>query len=290
MTPEAIRRRMAHGNIYPAERIDAALAQLLPAGQPRRAARAGAAVGRRPGRGVAARLPRRPRHRGPVGDTRAGRRRHHRRRRRRGADPPRGTHGRPGRRRADRRARRRRRRPGASTTTRRSPRSDNSSSSSAATSTRSSATTPPRRWSRSPAARRRPSWCSAPAGAAGGTSWSTDRSSARVTRLAGDIDVHVIARHRRPTRPGHVHIAAAPCRSSTGAPRSAWVLMVVGLPAAHRADASVPRLDRPVDRTPARARRRAGHRGHRRTVRRRRRRGRRLAAGQLVLRAALRHA
>ena len=26
MTPEAIRRRMAHGNIYPAERIDAALA------------------------------------------------------------------------------------------------------------------------------------------------------------------------------------------------------------------------------------------------------------------------
>ena len=25
MTPEALRRRMAHGNIYPAERIDAAL-------------------------------------------------------------------------------------------------------------------------------------------------------------------------------------------------------------------------------------------------------------------------
>ena len=26
MTPEAIRRRMAHGNIYPAERVDASLA------------------------------------------------------------------------------------------------------------------------------------------------------------------------------------------------------------------------------------------------------------------------
>ena len=32
MTPEALRRRMAHGNIYAAEKVDAALAQLLPAG------------------------------------------------------------------------------------------------------------------------------------------------------------------------------------------------------------------------------------------------------------------
>ena len=54
MTPEALRRRMAHGNIYPAERVDAALGELLPPGQPRRAPRAGAAVGRRPGRRVAA--------------------------------------------------------------------------------------------------------------------------------------------------------------------------------------------------------------------------------------------
>ena len=50
MAPEALRRRMAHGNIYPAERVDAALGNYFRAGQPRRAARARAAVGRRPGR------------------------------------------------------------------------------------------------------------------------------------------------------------------------------------------------------------------------------------------------
>ena len=81
MTPEAIRRRMAHGNIYPADRDRRRAGELLPARQPRRAPRAGAAVGRRSGRGVAARLPRRARHRRRVGDARAGRRRHHRRRR-----------------------------------------------------------------------------------------------------------------------------------------------------------------------------------------------------------------
>ena len=30
MAPEALRRRMAHGNIYAAEKVDAALGQLLP--------------------------------------------------------------------------------------------------------------------------------------------------------------------------------------------------------------------------------------------------------------------
>ena len=30
MTPEALRRRMVHGNVYPAEKVDAALRQLLP--------------------------------------------------------------------------------------------------------------------------------------------------------------------------------------------------------------------------------------------------------------------
>ena len=50
MAPEALRRRMAHGNVYAPEKVDAALAQLLPGRQPDRAARAGAALDRRPGR------------------------------------------------------------------------------------------------------------------------------------------------------------------------------------------------------------------------------------------------
>ena len=45
-------------------------------------------MGRRPGRRLAAGLPRAPRHRRAVGDPRAGRRRHHRRAGRRGPDPP----------------------------------------------------------------------------------------------------------------------------------------------------------------------------------------------------------
>ena len=63
MTPEALRRRMAHGNIYPAEQGRRLARQLLPARQPRRAARARAAVGRRPGRRDAPGLPGGPRHR-----------------------------------------------------------------------------------------------------------------------------------------------------------------------------------------------------------------------------------
>ena len=50
ITPEALRRRLAHGNVYAPERIDAALSQLLPARKPHRAARIGAAVAGRPGR------------------------------------------------------------------------------------------------------------------------------------------------------------------------------------------------------------------------------------------------
>ena len=106
MTPEALRRRMAHGNIYPPEKVDAALANYFRAGQPRRAARAGAAVGRRPGRRGAPGVPRGARHRRTVGDARAGRRRAHRRARRRRRHPPRRAHGDARPRRADRRARR----------------------------------------------------------------------------------------------------------------------------------------------------------------------------------------
>ena len=50
MTPEALRRRMAHGNIYAAREGRRRPRQLLPGRQPRRAAGAGPAVGRRPGR------------------------------------------------------------------------------------------------------------------------------------------------------------------------------------------------------------------------------------------------
>ena len=54
MAAEALRRRMAHGNVYAAEKVDAALAQLLPGRQPHRAARARAALDRRQGRRGAA--------------------------------------------------------------------------------------------------------------------------------------------------------------------------------------------------------------------------------------------
>ena len=93
MTPEALRRRMAHGNIYTPEKVDAALAQLLPPRQPRRAARARAALGRRQGRREPPAVHGGPRHHRPVGDARAGRRRAHRRARRRGPHPARGAHG-----------------------------------------------------------------------------------------------------------------------------------------------------------------------------------------------------
>ena len=38
ITPEALRRRMAHGNIYPADKIDASLSNFFRVGQPHRAA------------------------------------------------------------------------------------------------------------------------------------------------------------------------------------------------------------------------------------------------------------
>ena len=71
MTPEAIRRRMAHGNIYPAERVDASLANYFRPGTlaATREDRA-AALGRRPRRGESPAVPRGPRHRGHVGDAR----------------------------------------------------------------------------------------------------------------------------------------------------------------------------------------------------------------------------
>ena len=54
MSPQALRRRMAHGNIYKPDKVDAALSNYFRPGQPHRAARAGPAVGGRPGRRVPA--------------------------------------------------------------------------------------------------------------------------------------------------------------------------------------------------------------------------------------------
>ena len=48
MTPEALRRRMAHGNVYKSEQDRRRARELLPARQPRRAAGARAALGRGP--------------------------------------------------------------------------------------------------------------------------------------------------------------------------------------------------------------------------------------------------
>ena len=96
MTPEAVRRRMAHGNIYPAERIDAALANYFRPGNLGALRELGAALGRRPGRGVAAGLPDGAGHRGSMGDARAGGGRRHGGTERRRAHPAGGAHGGPG--------------------------------------------------------------------------------------------------------------------------------------------------------------------------------------------------
>ena len=63
MTPEALRRRMAHGNVYAADKIDAALANYFRRRQPHRPARARPALARRPGRRRPAAVPCPARHR-----------------------------------------------------------------------------------------------------------------------------------------------------------------------------------------------------------------------------------
>ena len=91
MTPEALRRRMAHGNIYAAEKVDAALANYFREGNLAALRGARPALGGRPGRRRPRGVPRAPRHHRAVGDPGTGRRRHHRRARHRGtssAAPP----------------------------------------------------------------------------------------------------------------------------------------------------------------------------------------------------------
>ena len=108
ITPEALRKRMRHGNVYPLEQGGHGAAQLLPPGQPGRAPRAGSAAGRRarrggarrrpgpsggrPGRGLrravggGADPPRRPPGPAPAGVLHRGSRPHHRGRRSDGSD------------------------------------------------------------------------------------------------------------------------------------------------------------------------------------------------------------
>ena len=83
MSPQALRRRMAHGNIYRAEQVDASLSSYFRVGQPDRAPRAGAAVGGGPGRRRARRVPQGPPDRPPVADQGADRGRGDRRQRER---------------------------------------------------------------------------------------------------------------------------------------------------------------------------------------------------------------
>ena len=59
LTPDALRNRLARGDVYAAGADRHGARELLPARQPVRAARAGAALGRRPGRRGAGRVPRR---------------------------------------------------------------------------------------------------------------------------------------------------------------------------------------------------------------------------------------
>ena len=106
VTPEALRRRMAHGNIYKADKIDASLSNYFRVGNLVGPARAGAAVAGRPGRGRPAPVPGRSRHRPDLGDPRTADRRGHRHRHRRGPVAPRGAHRLAHGRRALRRARR----------------------------------------------------------------------------------------------------------------------------------------------------------------------------------------
>ena len=197
MTPEALRRRLAHGNVYKPEKVDAALGNYFRRRQPHGAARARAAVARRPGRGRAREVPRRARHPGHVGGAHADRRGPHRRTGGRDAAAPR----RPDLRVAARAG------PwppctwfaatAPSVRDRTSSRACASSPrTSAAPSTRSSATTSPlpSSTSRARSTARRSS--SAPPGAAGSAPRCVPAPPTTSSATPGDIDVHVVSHER----------------------------------------------------------------------------------------------
>ncbi len=135
--------------------------QLLPRGKPRRAARAGADVGGRPGRRGARGLPRSARHLRDVGDARTGGRRDHRRAGGRRRHPPGRPDGGAHPRGAARRARATRRRAARSTGRVAASSNGPCSRSSAASTTSSRAPTPRPRSCSSPGPRTRRRSCSA---------------------------------------------------------------------------------------------------------------------------------
>ncbi len=259
MAPEAIRRRMAHGNIYPAERVDAALANYFRPGN------LGALrelallwVADRVEESLTA-LPRRPRHLRRVGDPRTCRRRAHRLPERRGGDPSRRSDGGPRRRRTDRRPRR--------------GRATGSSSQNDAGAGRRNAS-----WSSNSVATvhdvvahntaegmaafaRQEKATQIVLGASRRSRWHElvhGSFVARLTRLVPEIDVHVIARDRATRCPStHRSRRREPVRRRTIV---AWLLTVGRAAAADRRHRAVPRHVGALDRTPARARRGAGDR------------------------------
>ncbi len=213
MTPEALRRRMAHGNIYRSEKVDAALANYFRVGNLGAlrelallwlADKVDAGLeGYRAEHGITQNWPTRERvvialSGGPEGDTLL----------RRGARiASRGAGG-------QLLAVYVARTDGLATTPRsaRSPSCAGSPRNSAASSTPSPATTPPRPCSTSPAGSTPPrSWSARPGCRRGGAGFSPSLAE-RIIADAGDIDVHVVT-HPRPGRgftPGRPSRCPAP--------------------------------------------------------------------------------
>ncbi len=233
--PEALRRRMAHGNIYTAEKVDAALANYFRVGNLTAlrelallwvAGRVDEALHRYRGRA---------RHRAGLGGQGAGRGRADRRPGGRHADPPGRPHRRPrGRRRAARGARRPQRRAGRPAT---SPRPRWPGSGAGGEPRRQlpqvvgddvpagPAGVRPRR-------ERHPDSCWAPAGAAGATADAAggSRRHQAVPRLR-DIDVHMVT----PNAPGGGRLLPAPgAAPADGTARRWWPARLAGWAARSR--------------------------------------------------------
>ena len=81
ITPEALRRRIVHGNVYPPEHAEAAMENYFPARKPQRTATIGAVMAGRPGRHRASKVPHRQEHHRHLGGPGTGGRGGDRRRR-----------------------------------------------------------------------------------------------------------------------------------------------------------------------------------------------------------------